>query len=218
MPVSKQPVVVLISGSGSNLQALIDAAEDPQYPAQIVAVISNKDGVRGLQRATDANIPVHVLNHRQFDTREAFDAGMIQLIDQYQPKLVALAGFMRILSEAFVEHYCGRLINIHPALLPKFKGLDTHQRALDAGESEHGATVHFVTPELDDGPLIIQARVSVLADDSAQSLAARVLEQEHLIYPQAVKLVCSGRILMHKDGRCEFDGQPLLQPLSLTDL
>ncbi len=214
MSVSKVPVVVLISGSGSNLQAILDASLAADYPAEVVAVISNKAGVKGLKRAADRQIPTLVLNHQSFHSREAFDLAMIEQIDQFQPMLVVLAGFMRILSETFVNHYTGRLLNIHPALLPKYKGLDTHQRVLDAGDNKHGATTHFVTAELDGGPLIMQAEVDVLPEDTAETLAARVLQQEHRIYPETVKLVAGGRVTM-QGNQSLLDGQVLPEPIQL---
>ena len=160
-------VVVLISGSGSNLQALIDSVAHDGNPARIAAVISNRADAYGLQRAKQAGIATELLDHKQFDGREAFDAALIQAIDAHQPDLVVLAGFMRILTPGFVQHYAGRLLNIHPSLLPKYKGLHTHQRALEAGDSEHGCSVHFVTEELDGGPLVVQAVLPVMADDTA---------------------------------------------------
>jgi len=184
-------VAVLISGRGSNLQAIINAA-GKSY--EICVVISNRADAQGLLRAEKAGIPTEVIKHKNFPTRESFDKVLQERIEFYQANLVVLAGFMRILSANFVNHYRGRLINIHPALLPKFKGLNTHQRALDAGEKEHGASVHFVTEELDSGPVIIQARVPVLPDDDEESLAARVLEQEHKIYPQAIEWIAQNRI------------------------
>jgi phosphoribosylglycinamide formyltransferase 1 len=201
-------LIILISGSGSNLQAFIDACRDPGYPCRIVAVISNKADVRGLERARDAGIAAHHLDHRAFPDREAFDAQLQQLIDGFEPDLVVLAGFMRILSAGFVRHYSGRLMNIHPSLLPKYPGLHTHQRALEAGDAEHGATVHFVSEDLDGGPAIIQARVPVLDGDTADALAARVLQQEHLIYPRAVRLFAEGRLCC-REGRAELDGETL---------
>lgn len=164
-------VVVLISGSGSNLQALIDSVAHDGNPARIAAVICNRAGAYGLERAKQAGIATELLDHKQFDGREAFDAALIQAIDAHQPDLVVLAGFMRILTPGFVQHYAGRLLNIHPSLLPKHKGLHTHQRAIEAGDSEHGCSVHFVTEELDGGPLVVQAVLPVMADDTAESLS-----------------------------------------------
>lgn len=185
-------LVVLISGGGSNLQAFIDAAADPAYPCEVVAVISNRAGVFGLERAVRAGIPADVLDHTAFASRDAFDAALADRIDAYAPDLVILAGFMRILTPGFVTRYAGRLLNIHPSLLPKYPGLHTHQRAIDAGDAEAGATVHLVTEELDGGPVILQARVPVLPGDTAETLAARVLVEEHRIYPEAARLVSLG--------------------------
>ena len=180
-------VVVLLSGTGSNLQALIDSNDIKDSPAKIRAVISNRADAYGLQRAKDAGIDTCVLDHKAFEGREAFDAALIEVIDEFKPQLVVLAGFMRILSADFVRHYQGRLLNIHPSLLPKYKGLHTHQRALEAGDGEHGCSVHFVTEELDGGPLVVQAVIPVESDDSPHSLAQRVHAQEHRIYPLAVR-------------------------------
>ena len=201
-------IVVLISGSGSNLQALIDAVEKKEIPGKIEAVISNKEGVLGLQRAKDADIKTHVIDHKKFEQREIFDAELIRQIDNYQPDLIVLAGFMRILTADFVRKYEGKMLNIHPSLLPKYPGLHTHQRALDAGEQEHGVTVHFVTAELDSGPNIIQAKVPTLSQDSADTLATRVQQQEHVIYPIAVKWFIDGRLEM-KDGSATLDDKAL---------
>ncbi|WP_298188262.1 phosphoribosylglycinamide formyltransferase [uncultured Pseudomonas sp.] len=193
-------VVVLISGSGSNLQALIDSIQAGTIPARISAVICNRADAYGLQRAQAAGIATAVLDHKQFDGREAFDAALIKAIDGYQPQLVVLAGFMRILTPGFVRHYAGRLLNIHPSLLPKYKGLHTHQRALEAGDREHGCSVHFVSEELDGGPLVVQAVVAVEPDDSQNSLAQRVHEQEHVIYPLAVRWFAEGRLHLTAQG------------------
>lgn len=188
---AKARLVILISGRGSNMRSIIEATEQGELQVDIAAVISNRPDAAGLEFAQQADIATDVIDHKQFDSRESFDAALAEAIDQYQPDFVILAGFMRILTAGFVEHYAGRLINIHPSLLPKFKGLHTHERAIEAGETEHGASVHFVTAELDDGPIILQARVPVLPDDDADSLAARVLEQEHLLYPAAIKKLVS---------------------------
>ncbi len=201
-------LAVLISGSGSNLQTILEGCADGSIPGEVVAVISNKAGVLGLERAQQAGVPAHVLDHRAFDSREAFDQALMALIDSSGAELVVLAGFMRILSAGFVRHYLGRLLNIHPSLLPKYPGLHTHQRAIEAGDEEAGASVHFVTEELDGGPLIIQARVPVLSDDTADVLAKRVLEQEHRIYPLAVRWYCEGRLKLVPHG-VEFDGKAL---------
>lgn len=190
---SKLPIVVLISGSGSNLQSIIDAS-NRDLPVEIKAVISNKADAYGLTRASEAGIPTEVLDHKQYPDRESYDAALRQLIDGYQPRLLVLAGFMRILSDGFVRHYEGRMINIHPSLLPKYRGLNTHARAIEAGDEEAGCTVHFVTPELDAGPPILQAKVPVHPEDTPDTLAARVLEQEHRIYPEAIRLIAEGKI------------------------
>ncbi|WP_124433568.1 phosphoribosylglycinamide formyltransferase [Pseudomonas orientalis] len=201
-------VVVLLSGTGSNLQALIDSTRTGNSPVRIAAVISNRSDAYGLQRARDAGIETRSLDHKAFEGREAFDQALIELIDAFHPKLVVLAGFMRILSADFVRHYAGRLLNIHPSLLPKYKGMHTHQRALDAGDSEHGCSVHFVTEELDGGPLVVQAVVPVESGDSAQTLAQRVHTQEHRIYPLAVRWFAEGRLILGEQGAL-LDGQLL---------
>ena len=201
-------VVVLLSGTGSNLQALIDSTRSGDSPVRIAAVISNRSDAYGLQRARDAGIDTRSLDHKAFDGREAFDSALIELIDAFAPKHVVLAGFMRILSADFVRHYEGRLLNIHPSLLPKYKGMHTHQRALDAGDGEHGCSVHFVTEELDGGPLVVQAVVPVESGDSAQTLAQRVHTQEHRIYPLAVRWFAEGRLILGDQGAL-LDGQLL---------
>ena len=205
---AQKRIVVLISGSGSNLQAIIDATQAPNFGAKVVAVISNCPGVKGLQRAERHGIDARLLNHKDFASRDAFDAELQAIIDGYQPDLVVLAGFMRILTDEFVQHYEGRMLNIHPSLLPKYPGLHTHRRALEAKDAYHGATVHFVTVELDGGPAIIQARIPILPDDTEQSLADRLLEKEHEIYPQAVQWAVSGRVVL-QDGQAWLDGAPL---------
>lgn len=204
----KKRIVVLISGSGSNLQAIIDQVETGQLPVSISAVISNKDGVKGLDRAAQHKIPAFVLDHKQFADREAFDARLQEIIDAHAPDIVVLAGFMRILTEGFTRHYEGRMLNIHPSLLPKYQGLHTHRRALAAGDTEHGVTVHFVTAELDGGPPIIQAAVTIEAQDTEDSLAAKVLTQEHQIYPLAIHWLASGRLHM-KNHQAVLDGNVL---------
>jgi phosphoribosylglycinamide formyltransferase-1 len=204
----KPRLVVLVSGGGSNLQSFIDACAEGSLNAQVAAVISNKAGVGGLDRAAQVGIPNIAIDHRAFDSREDFDKNLSELIDSFAPDLVVLAGFMRILTPDFVNHFLGKLINIHPSLLPAYPGLHTHQRAIDAGDSEAGATVHFVTPELDGGPSVLQARVPVLADDSAESLASRVLGFEHKIYTAAVQWFCQGRLCM-ENGNAILDGKSL---------
>jgi len=200
-------VVVLISGSGSNLQALIDSI-GTDNPVRIRAVISNRADAFGLKRAEAAGIPVQTLDHKLYADRESFDQALIECIDSFDADLVVLAGFMRILSPAFVRHYQGRLLNIHPSLLPKFKGLHTHQRALEANEKEHGCSVHFVTEELDGGPVVLQAPIAVLQNDTPENLAQRVHTQEHLIYPLAVRWFAEGRLRLGQTG-AELDRQPL---------
>jgi len=208
--------VVLISGSGSNLQALIDAGNRGDIDLGISLVISNVDGVRGLQRANQAGIETAVIRNSDFDTRAAFDAELLRAIDARQPDVVILAGFMRILGAEFVARYAGRLLNIHPSLLPAYPGLHTHERVLQAGDEWHGCTVHFVTAELDAGPPLIQGRLRVRPDDDPASLAARVLGLEHRIYPVAAELVAAGRAGF--DGRqVTLDGSPLDRPLLIED-
>lgn len=187
-------IVILISGRGSNMEAVVRAAEAEKWPARIAAVISNKADAKGLEFAKAHGIPTAVVSNKDFASRDAFDAALAEVIDSFKPDLVVLAGFMRILTAPFVEHYAGRLLNIHPSLLPLFPGLHTHQQALNARVAEHGATVHFVTAELDHGPAIVQARVPVLPSDTEDTLAARVLVEEHKIYPFAVRLFVEDRI------------------------
>nr|VFJ77807.1 MAG: formyltetrahydrofolate-dependent phosphoribosylglycinamide formyltransferase [Candidatus Kentron sp. FW] len=201
------PIVVLISGRGSNLQAIIDAARR-DLPIEIRAVISNQVDALGLERARQEGIETAVLDHRSFPSREAFDQELVSLIEGFGPRLIVLAGFMRVLTPAFVEHFSGRLINIHPSLLPQLPGLHTHERAIEQGLEEHGASVHFVTEEVDGGPIIIQARVPVLPDDTPEILAARVLEQEHRIFPQAIRWFMEGKLQV-RDGRVWLDGTPV---------
>ena len=187
-------VAVLISGGGSNLQAIVDLLSNESIDAHIVRVISNRPGVKGLERAEHANIPTEVIDHTDYDTREDFDQALIQSLDAVQSDLIVLAGFMRILTPRFVEHFSGRMINIHPSLLPAYKGLDTHRRALADGVAFHGASVHFVTPELDAGAVILQGRVPVYAEDDAAALQQRVHRIEHIIYPEVIRWFAAGRI------------------------
>jgi len=205
-------VVVLISGSGSNLQALIDAVDSNTLDIDIAAVISNRPDAPGLSRASNAGIDTLVLPNASYPDRTEFDTALAAAIDDYHPDLIVLAGFMRILTAAFVHRFEGRILNIHPSLLPKYPGLHTHQRALDDGESQHGCTVHLVTEELDGGPRIIQGSVPILDDDKVENLARRVLTVEHSIYPQAVKLIASGRLVI-KDGQPWLDGERMQEPL-----
>ncbi len=209
-------LVVLLSGSGSNLQAIIDATADG-LPAKIAAVISNRDDAYGLERAAKSGIETRVLHHKPYPNRETYDQALIELIDGFQPDLIILAGFMRILSPLFVQHYQGRLLNIHPSLLPKHKGLHTHQRALEAGDTVHGASVHFVTEELDGGSVVLQAQVAVEANDTEERLAARVLKQEHIIYPQVIGWFADGRIAII-NHQLEMDGKPLNTPVIVHPL
>lgn len=208
-------IVVLLSGSGTNFQAIIDHFQGDSS-VELSAAISNRADALGLTRARNAGIPGQVLSHRDFDGREAFDQALIRAIDRYQPDLVVLAGFMRIFTAAFARHYQGRLINIHPSLLPRHRGLNTHQRALEAGDREHGATVHFVTPELDGGPAIMQSRVTIEPNESPERLARRVLAREHQLYPLAIRWLCEGRIRWTDQGP-SFDGKPLTKPLEIPE-
>ncbi len=208
--------VVLISGRGTNLQSLIDCWSDGHLPIDLRAVISNEPRAMGLERARQVGIDVGVVHHREFPDRGSFDAALRKAIDAHAPDLLLLAGFMRILTDGFIDHYLGRMLNIHPSLLPKYQGLDTHRRALQAGDTEHGASVHFVTRELDGGPVIIQAKVPVLADDTPERLAARVLEREHRIFPLAVRLYADGRVKM-ADNQVIYDRRALGAPLLLTE-
>lgn len=212
---SKLTIVVLISGTGRNLQAIIDQAA--QMNIHIAAVISNRPGVQGLERAAVAGIETRTLDHTEFADRDTFDSAMMDVIDPYQPDIVVLAGFMRILTTAFCRHYEGKMLNIHPSLLPKYKGLHTHQRALENQDTEHGLSIHYVTAELDGGPVVLQARVNVLSNDTPDTLAARVLEQEILAYPTVLQLI-SDNHLRWENGAIHYQGRPLLQPLQLDEL
>ena len=211
-PSNRIRVVVLISGSGSNLQTLIDQSHDGTLPIEIVAVICNVPGAYGLLRAEKADIKTQIINNKDFSYRESYDQQLQRTIDEYQPELIVLAGFMRILSEGFVNHYLGRMLNIHPSLLPKYRGLNTHQRAIDNNEKTHGASVHFVTPELDGGPIIIQSEVPVHNSDTADSLAKRVQIQEHIIYPIAISWFALKRLKLN-NNQLEYDGQICKQPI-----
>ena len=193
-------IVVLISGSGTNMQAIVDACAAKRIDGEVVAVISNKAEVGGLSKAQKAGIATAVLSHKDFDTREAYDAELQKLVDSFTPDVVVLAGFMRILTADFTAHYHGRMLNIHPSLLPKYRGVNTHQRALDNGDKEHGVSVHFVTEELDGGPVILQAVVPVFEEDTAADLQQRVHAQEHRIYPLVVQWLCTGRLQITDKG------------------
>ena len=192
-------VGVLISGRGSNLQALLDACADPDFPARIVCVLSNNADAFGLQRAADAGVPTTVVSHKDYPNRKTFDAAVNDALGKFDVEFLCLAGFMRILDGQFVARWRDRMINIHPSLLPSFPGLDTHQRALDMGVKVAGCTVHFVRADVDAGPIIAQAAVRVLPDDDAESLAARILVEEHNIYPRALRLCAEGRVSMEGD-------------------
>lgn len=209
-------IAVLISGSGSNLQAILDCISRGELKAGICGVLSNKAEAYGLTRAVNHNIPTAVISHKDFADREGFDAAMIRQLDEWAPDVVVLAGFMRILTPAFVMHYEGRLLNIHPSLLPKYKGLHTHKRALEAGDSEHGCSVHFVTPELDGGPVIAQAMVPVLAGDSEESLTERVHKCEHRLYPQVLVWMANGELAWRNNAPV-WQGETLATPLRLAD-
>jgi phosphoribosylglycinamide formyltransferase-1 len=212
MPAQKN-IVILISGRGSNMEALLRA----KLPCRIAAVISNKADAQGLEIARAHGVDTAVVSHRDYADREAFDAALAQEIDRYQPDFIILAGFMRILTDGFVHRYTGRMINIHPSLLPAYTGVDTHARALQDGVKIHGCSVHFVTPALDGGPIIIQAAVPVLYDDTPQALSARVLHEEHRIFPQAVRWLCRDQARLEADGRVTIDrmeqlGSTLISP------
>lgn len=208
MPESPCRIVVLISGNGSNLQAVIDGIATERVAGKIVAVISNKTDAYGLVRANKADISTEVLKYEDFNDREKYDQALMNCIDRYKPDLIVLAGFMRILSNKFVSHYLGRILNIHPSLLPKYKGLNTHQRVLQAGDKEHGATVHFVTPELDSGPIILQGKIAVQDTDTEHQLAQRIHDIEHQIYPQAIDWFAEGRLRL-SDNKVLLDNLPI---------
>jgi len=206
----RRRVAILISGRGSNMAALIDASRDPAYPAEIVAVISNRPDAKGLERAREAKIAAEAIDHKAFSSREDFEAALEARLEAHVVDLVALAGFMRLMTPSFVERWRGAMINIHPALLPAFKGLATHERALEAGVRIHGCTVHYVTPGMDEGPIIAQAAVPVLPGDTAERLAARVLEAEHRLYPAALARVARGEAPIIS-GRVEIAGGDLIR-------
>lgn len=206
-------LVVLISGTGRNLQAMLDAAADGRLPAEVRRVISNRGDAYGLERARRAGVPTTVLRPREYPNRAAYDAALADAIEAESPNIVALAGFMRILDSAFVQRFAGRLVNIHPSLLPQYRGLDTHERVLEAGNERHGASVHFVTEDLDAGPCLLQGSLRVNEDDTPESLAERVMSQvEQHIYPQALAWLAEGRAFW-RDGRVWFDNQPLEAPI-----
>jgi phosphoribosylglycinamide formyltransferase 1 len=213
----REPIVVLISGRGSNMRALVEQSRDTAMGYEVVAVLSDKTAAPGLAVARDLGVPARTLAPADSADRADFDRQMAAAIDECAPSLIVLAGFMRILSGHFVARYAGRILNIHPSLLPKFPGLHTHRRALEAHEAQHGATVHFVTEQLDAGPAIIQARVTIDPDDDEGALAARVQAQEHRIYPLAVRWYCEGR-LRYAQGRAWLDGTALTAPVQYGDV
>lgn len=216
VPMSRKRVAVLISGRGSNMTALIEAAQDLDYPAEIVLVVSNRPNAAGLAAAKAAGIATEVVDHKDHgQDRAGFERALQAALERHRIELVCLAGFMRLLTAGFVAQWDGRMLNIHPALLPAFKGLDTHKRALQAGVKIHGASVHFVVPEMDSGPIIAQGAVAVKDGDTEATLAARVLAVEHRIYPLALALVAQGRVSI-TDGRCFIDGAPVPGPDTLT--
>ena len=215
MPKPSCKIAVLISGGGSNLQSIIDHVEKQNINASIACVISNDPNAYGLTRAKQAHIPSHIIDNNNHATREEFDAELIKTLAVYNIKLIVLAGFMRILSPTFINEYRGKILNIHPSLLPKYTGLHTHARALNANESEHGCSVHFVTADLDEGPLVLQAKVEVKSSDTPDVLAERVLEKEHIIYPLVVKWFCEDRLSLIND-KVHFDGSALDEAILLN--
>lgn len=213
-PAPRPTIVVLASGSGTNLQALIDASREREFPGEIIAVGCNRPGAFALERAAQANIKTFVVDHKQYGSREEFDGALMAELRRLNPDVIVLAGFMRILTADFVRAFRGRMLNIHPSLLPAYTGLNTHQRVLEAGDRVHGVSVHFVTEELDGGPVIAQAEVTVAPYDTPDILAERVQKQEHILYPIVVRWLCEGRIQLGAEGVL-FDGQLLQQPLRL---
>lgn len=216
MPANPMRLAILVSGRGSNLQALLDATARGELDARVVGAFSDQPEAPALERARRAGVPAQALAPRGFASRSAYDEQLFKLVDAVQPDLIVCAGYMRLIGEAAVASRLGRIINIHPSLLPAFKGLRTHQQALDAGVAVHGASVHFITPELDGGPVIAQARVLVRPGDDADTLGARVLEREHPLLVATVELIAGGRIALH-DDRVHYDGRPLTAPLLLND-
>lgn len=215
-PAPLPKIVVLASGSGTNLQALIEATRERDFPGEIIAVGCNRPGAFALERAAQANIPTFVIDHTKSDSREAFDASLMAELHRHNPDVIVLAGFMRILTPDFVRAFRGRMLNIHPSLLPAYTGLNTHKRVLEAGDKVHGVSIHFVTEELDGGPVIAQSEIRVNEDDTPESLAERVQQQEHLLYPIVLRWFCEGRIQLASDG-VQFDGALLPKPMRLSD-
>ena len=209
---AKLNVVVLISGSGSNLQILIDQMLDQSLPIQITAVISNKADAYGLKRAEKAGIVASIVDNKAYPDRESYDSALQQEIDKYKPQLVVLAGFMRILTANFVNHFNGRMLNIHPSLLPEYRGLNTHQRAIDDNAKIHGVSVHYVTPELDGGPIVAQSQVNIDPNETAESLASKVQKKEHMLYPLVIGWIALGRLKMI-DSELIFDNKKLSKPI-----
>lgn len=208
-------IVVLISGSGSNLLALVEACKTESLPINIKAVVSNRAAAYGLEHARDAQLETVVVDHQQFPSREIFDQALCDAIDPYQPDFIFLAGFMRMLTPVFIQHFAHRILNIHPSRLPLYKGLNTHQRVLNDNESKHGASVHLVTQELDDGPVILQSELNVLPNESTESLAQRVLQTEHIIFPLALQWLAEKRLFIRGDGQVELDGHFLSKPVQI---
>ncbi|MBZ0332918.1 phosphoribosylglycinamide formyltransferase [Marinobacter sp. JH2] len=215
-PAPLPKIVVLASGSGTNLQALIEATRERDFPGEIIAVGCNRPGAFALERAAQANIPTFVIDHTKSDSREAFDASLMAELHRHNPDVIVLAGFMRILTPDFVRAFRGRMLNIHPSLLPAYTGLNTHKRVLEAGDKVHGVSIHFVTEELDGGPVIAQSEIRVNEDDTPESLAERVQQQEHLLYPIVLRWFCEGRIQLAADG-VQLDGSLLPRPMRLSD-
>jgi phosphoribosylglycinamide formyltransferase-1 len=209
---SRLPIAILISGRGSNMRVIAERAAAGSLPVDVRVVVSDQPAAAGLQAAAALNLATRVLQPREFADRPSYDRALVQLLEQYQPQLIVLAGFMRILTSQFIGAFPGRILNVHPSLLPKYRGLHTHRRALESGEALHGVSVHFVTEELDGGPVVLQAEVPVLPDDSETTLSARVQQGEHRIYPQAIDWFARGRLLL-KDGRAWLDGKPLDAPV-----
>jgi phosphoribosylglycinamide formyltransferase-1 len=209
---SRLPIAILISGRGSNMRVIAERAAASSLPVDIRAVVSDQPAAEGLQAAAALNITTRVLQPRDFADRAAYDRALVDLLNEFQPQLVVLAGFMRILTPHFIGAFAGRILNVHPSLLPKYRGLHTHRRALEAGETMHGVSVHFVTEELDGGPVVLQAEVPVLPADTETTLSARVQQGEHRIYPQAIDWFARGRLRL-QDGRAWLDGQPLAAPV-----